>query len=1157
MAVTHQQKQTDTHTSGKAGKAPFFANRQASPASDFFNPSTPSQQKKTQGKENQLINSVDVSTCMFIPSQSVGEHIEQADDKGTEINITAKVLGVSGTAVMTGKKGKYNSTSPVEIPLHIPYLSAAEPMLYLSIHNNIVTGEIGTSKNRSGLAGWINQHAESLGWNGIKLPSLNKDFISTFEKGALNLKLDKIPVKIGGFAEAVLNADFKNFNKPIIDVTADIKVKGIADINLHIDNTKGNMQGSAVSKINFKSFDGIAAIIYQPDGNIDITGTVNYHANKLNGSITLIATDRETADNFARDQLKNSSGDPVIPAKVPVAKPGKERALAGMGLVTFNLTDWFAGSAMVVVDAAGHVTVVGKINPPAEIELFPQKTLSDRTLFKLEVKAPYGIPFIGDVFLFANVSLFTKTIVGPAKLYDILIDGTYSTDPDISNNFSLSASLNISAYTGLGLHAEGGAGMEILQHAIKAGIGISAEAGIQAYVDARPTIGYRNPGQFYFKGHMDIAAMLDLQLSGDLFVELDSPWWSPVPDNKWIWPMASLQYPLNDSFGIGADLDYVLGSHKLPEISFEKVDFDGAKFMTDLVDKKAPHSNGKSKADKKGSFTPAADSKKPGTKGLKKQKPAAKKEPAKKRTGIGKDSKKKIPADKKAAVLLEKAVNEVKALANLKPLTKGEVAVKVKRINTANKVNFVVTESGDAWIITLKGKTNNKKTPLPVKVQKAKPIPKDAKPAKGKSKDKKPGSSWLNDRQSTKTKDGIEHTLYFTGTEGNAALMIATTPMTLSDYMERIKADNQVSDADLKPCMQIVEKIEKKEKEKTNDDAKREQQLKDIKDLLFELGNELKKLKLNHYEKNTEPVYGSLHEGFGTSVMVGYRALTFAKGSEPSVGNEGNFSKINIRKNGGGSYYVKGHLLNDNLGGPGNTWENLTPINRDANKEHQLKFEDKVKEAVNGSANRGLDTAKLKKQGYMKVFHVSVLLEGKIPKALEILRDENREDEISKIPGWKETYDQDAVRELLEAERHVPIMLKCLAIVKGASETNERQVTHGVRNDIQHGDITQYQIGQGTSKLVKLSQADCFNEHARNDNERAAPYENKLNISTETAIRIYNTLADKGQITKTKTEIGTTFTALMKLNKGLNIQSGVVDMARRKIAKDLMAAEKK
>ena len=93
------------------------------------------------------------------------------------------------------------------------------------------------------------------------------------------------------------------------------------------------------------------------------------------------------------------------PAPVPAPKPGtKKRALAATGQLGFNLTTWFAGAVNVVVDGKGAVTVIGKIAPPAEIKLFDQKDW-DKEIVSFEAKAYYGLPVVGNLNLFANITL--------------------------------------------------------------------------------------------------------------------------------------------------------------------------------------------------------------------------------------------------------------------------------------------------------------------------------------------------------------------------------------------------------------------------------------------------------------------------------------------------------------------------------------------------------------------------------------------------------------------------------------------------------------------------------------------------------------------------------------------------------------------------------
>jgi hypothetical protein len=401
--------------------------------------------------------------------------------------------------------------------------------------------------------------------------------------------------------------------------SADIKIKkGVAEGKFNVERDKtGLLYGKVELPVTYKNFSG-NFIVELGNGTFRFDGLVRLTSEKYSGEVKLIVTDEAEARNIARTKLppekilasaEEAKGAPAA-GKGP--KPGP-RAVAGWGTVTFHFTDWLAGQATVIIDSEGHITVVGEITPPAEVELFKQRDYI-KPLPKFEARATYGIPVVGNLFVFANIGFEALAKLGPGKIYKIKIAGTYSTDPAVLQDFSIEATLNISAFAGLRVRAEGGAGIEILSHDIKAGVGLAALAGVRGYVEATPKVGYREKadpelgkkGEAYLHGHMEIAAQPFLGLSGDLFVEISTPWWSPLSDHKWTWPIGELEYPLPGQFGIGADVDYLIGSDKLPDIQFGEVDFSADKFMTDLMNDHVPAKTS-SDAEKKGEWKEGAE----------------------------------------------------------------------------------------------------------------------------------------------------------------------------------------------------------------------------------------------------------------------------------------------------------------------------------------------------------------------------------------------------------------------------------------------------------------------------------------------------------------------------------------------------------------------
>jgi hypothetical protein len=142
------------------------------------------------------------------------------------------------------------------------------------------------------------------------------------------------------------------------------------------------------------------------------------------------------------------------------------------------------------------------------------------------------------------------------------------------------------------------------------------------------------------------------------------------------------------------------------------------------------------------------------------------------------------------------------------------------------------------------------------------------------------------------------------------------------------------------------------------------------------------------------------------------------------------FEKLNLRRKGGGSYYILGHLLNQRLGGTGADWKNLTPLSRKANAQHEISIERAVKKAVLGKG---------KKTVRYEVFAVY----GRSPNAklLAALAAD------------------DPVRVVVEEGAHVPSKLTIRAqdVIPGGTPTlNE---TLEVKNEIEEGSPSDYQVG--------------------------------------------------------------------------------------------------
>ncbi len=208
--------------------------------------------------------------------------------------------------------------------------------------------------------------------------------------------------------------------------------------------------------------------------------------------------------------------------------------------------------------------------------------------------------------------------------------------------------------------------------------------------------------------------------------------------------------------------------------------------------------------------------------------------------------------------------------------------------------------------------------------------------------------------------DGSEHKIFFQESGNDITLMINPTPagplvpwinnLNVADPQNKTRALSKAQEIEAKKAETISES------DPSRQEAAEEQKARDTRTLVDQLsaiigpffGGEGVRPECAT-ESNGGLQFGSLRNGYGTNMAA--RFLTnqgMPSGSSPSVGDESStYSIINRRRSGNGSFYVKGHLLNELLGGTGRAWKNLTPLTRVANSEHERIAERRVKDAVN------------------------------------------------------------------------------------------------------------------------------------------------------------------------------------------------------------------
>ncbi len=309
---------------------------------------------------------------------------------------------------------------------------------------------------------------------------------------------------------------------------------------------------------------------------------------------------------------------------------------------------------------------------------------------------------------------------------------------------------------------------------------------------------------------------------------------------------------------------------------------------------------------------------------------------------------------------------------------------------------------------------------------------------------------WWRARRSFRTATGEEHNVYIEGSGRSRRVMMASTPTSYQDFLHTVNVTPDKQN-DKNAAIQIAAELDTAIATAASDNptagaagaAPSTTNHADIIDgLLGRLADATARFMPLDISRSTPPAYGSRVNGFGGSASVLRLTPIHPNGSSPSSGDMGNplWGKVSKRKQGEGVYYIKGHLLNDNLGGPGNTWDNLTPLTQAANSDHKNQFEKFVKLAVNGTegAYSAPTAAQAQARNLKTVNFVVTARYGQPSRPADIayLRAQGNPDADDKA-------------DIIEGEQAIPVALDCSAhevLATGAAGPSVAR--HTVQNQI-------------------------------------------------------------------------------------------------------------
>ncbi|WP_281227489.1 DNA/RNA non-specific endonuclease [Flavobacterium aquiphilum] len=208
--------------------------------------------------------------------------------------------------------------------------------------------------------------------------------------------------------------------------------------------------------------------------------------------------------------------------------------------------------------------------------------------------------------------------------------------------------------------------------------------------------------------------------------------------------------------------------------------------------------------------------------------------------------------------------------------------------------------------------------------------------------------SWVGLKKEFKAEDDKKHSINIEGNEKKPKLIIRSTPKTLEeliiDFKKEQKYKNNKSkyDARIESALRIKTKFEnamEKNQGKTGVDYDGQ-----FEEMTQSLINYIKDLFISSKAADKRNVTFSGESNGVANGMIANPLINDGTAGASTTGATGIYDTLFKRKHHGGNvpYYIQGHLLNHNLGGP-NEKQNLTPLKRSTNSEHEAIVEKSLK----------------------------------------------------------------------------------------------------------------------------------------------------------------------------------------------------------------------
>ena len=569
--------------------------------------------------------------------------------------------------------------------------------------------------------------------------------------------------------------------------------------------------------------------------------------------------------------------------------------VGGSGEVTAQLMPSLEGTLTATILPEGGLDVSGSIEVTEPIPLFDEQKF-DKEIFKYSQNIPLWAMLVAVIRVRAGV----RAGIGPGVFRDIKVVGSYTIGQEGEPSFSISGEMFIPAYVEGYVAFGAGLGLDVVLGSLTGGLEGVATAGIYGAISVIPELSYEN-GDYKIEGTATMAAGARLKIGLNAWAEVEAFWVTVWEEN---WKLAEWVWSVGPDLALQAKMAYVFGSPQAPTLDFTTSDIDAESLIQDAMPEDGPAPSGakealKNKAEWKGA--------------LKKPKP-----PPPLPADLSQQASKKEtpPAPKKRPPKKAGAKKDGQSQPS-KPGKTDRAGAKQQAADAANKPTGAEATKPEKDAPT----ANQKRYPRPITL---------------KTLDEPPASMPRTKAQQKEDEKAAAKVVV-------EASKAAGSSDTLDNYFPRIKRRFALS------SVRFVGDLDKGLRVRTEANPYTDTIIHEPVQSLGEgfVGSEASEIEFKTATLSQSVGGTTVDQDMGMEMTAEKLGPTHGKGSETRTSNLKSIMAVLPQKKGAGDKkYVRGHLLNADLGGPGKN-KNLFPITSQANADHLNRIETDVKRLVN------------------------------------------------------------------------------------------------------------------------------------------------------------------------------------------------------------------